>query len=254
VTASPGADRAAPTAVLLCAGRGARLAPLTDVTPKALVPVGGRPLLDHQLEELRAAGVHDLVVVTGHLGDRIRDHLGDGRALGFEIHYVEQDPPLGTGDAMRRAMPHVRTDPFLLGYTDLYVSPLERLWSRMRRDDRPKIAATWVDNAGRYGRLTVRSEDGTVADLIEKDGQATPGWANRGFYMLPRAIEPYLARLSPSPRGELEFTEALAAYVRAGGPLGILSVSRIVSIGDEVGLAEANRAYALEGRSAPRAR
>jgi MurNAc alpha-1-phosphate uridylyltransferase len=80
------------TAMILAAGRGERLRPLTDTTPKPLIEVGGRPLVEHHLERLAAAGIERVVINLAHLGGRIREHLGDGRRWGLMIDYsVEGD-------------------------------------------------------------------------------------------------------------------------------------------------------------------
>ena len=89
-----------PRAMLLCAGHGTRLAPLTDHLPKPLVPVCNRPLLLYNLLLLRAAGVREVVINLHHLGDLIPEVLGDGADLGMALRYSEERQLLGTGGGL----------------------------------------------------------------------------------------------------------------------------------------------------------
>lgn len=108
-------------AFILAAGRGERMRPLTDRTPKPLIEVGGRTLIEHHLAGLRAAGIRELVVNLGWLGERIRGHLGDGGRYGLRIAYSEEGwPALETGGALRRAQDLLGADPFLLVNGDVY--------------------------------------------------------------------------------------------------------------------------------------
>ncbi|MBY0275716.1 NDP-sugar synthase [Candidatus Binatia bacterium] len=95
----------APRAMILAAGRGTRLRPLTDVTPKPMIEVAGRPLIAYSLGLLRAHGIRDAVVNTHHLGDRLQAALGDGRAWGVRVHYSHETELLDTGGGIRAAKP-----------------------------------------------------------------------------------------------------------------------------------------------------
>lgn len=101
-------------AMILAAGRGERLRPLTDALPKPLLPAGGRPLIVRILERLARAGFSDLVINLGYRGGQIRDALGDGARFGVRIVYSpEPDPPLETGGGIFHALP-LLSDPFLV--------------------------------------------------------------------------------------------------------------------------------------------
>ena len=99
------AARLAPRAMVLAAGRGTRLRPLTDVTPKPMIEVAGRPLIAYSLGLLRAHGIRDAVVNTHHLGERLQADLGDGSAWGVRVHYSHEDDLLDTGGGIRAAKP-----------------------------------------------------------------------------------------------------------------------------------------------------
>ena len=101
-------------AMILAAGLGTRMRPLTDRLPKALIPVAGRPLIEYALRFLQFHGIKDVVVNLHHLGDRIRDTLGDGSTYGLRIRYSPEDPILDTGGAIKRAQPLLDDAPFLV--------------------------------------------------------------------------------------------------------------------------------------------
>ena len=94
-------DPLALSAVIMAGGFGTRLLPLTETTPKPMLPVGDRPLLERTVESMRRAGIQQVVISTHHLADRITSHLGDGKAHGVAITYAPEDRPLGTAGALR---------------------------------------------------------------------------------------------------------------------------------------------------------
>ena len=110
-------------AMILAAGRGERLRPLTDTTPKPLLEVGGRPLIEHHLDKLAAAGFKEVIINLSHLGDQIRDTLGDGSGRGLKIHYSPEPPgALGTGGGIRQALPLLGEAPFAIINGDVFTS------------------------------------------------------------------------------------------------------------------------------------
>jgi MurNAc alpha-1-phosphate uridylyltransferase len=109
------------SALLLSAGRGERLRPLTDTLPKPLVEVGGETLLDRHLRTLAAAGVSRVVINLGWLGERIVEHIGDGASHGIRVIYSPEGyPPLDSGGAIRRALPLLGDAPFWVVNSDIY--------------------------------------------------------------------------------------------------------------------------------------
>ena len=108
-------------AMILAAGRGERLRPLTDETPKPLLDVDGRRLIDVHLDRLAAAGVREVVVNLGWLGERIEEALGDGARWGLRIHYSREGwPALETGGGLREALPLLGPGPFLVINGDVW--------------------------------------------------------------------------------------------------------------------------------------
>ena len=108
-------------AMILAAGRGERMRPLTDHTPKPLLEAGGKPLIQHHVEALRKAGIDELVINHAHLGDRIVEYLGDGERFGVRIRYSPEPPgALETGGGIKRALPFLGSAPFLVINADIW--------------------------------------------------------------------------------------------------------------------------------------
>lgn len=110
----------APAAMVLAAGFGKRMRPLTDRMPKPLIPLLGKPLIDYTLERLAAAGVQHVVINLAHLGHQIRDHLGSGDRFGLEIRYSEESEPLETAGGITKALPLLGDEPFLVVNGDVW--------------------------------------------------------------------------------------------------------------------------------------
>ena len=107
--------------MILAAGRGERMRPLTDHTPKPLLPALNRPLIEYHIERLTKAGYHDLVINTHHLGEQIRTHLGNGDRFKTTIHYSDEQPEaLETGGGIFQALPHFGNDIFLVINGDIW--------------------------------------------------------------------------------------------------------------------------------------
>lgn len=106
--------------MLLAAGRGERLRPLTDQIPKALVEAGGKPLIGWHLERLARAGFRDAVINVSHLGERIVERLGDGRGYGLRLRYSRERERLETAGGIANALPLLGAEPFLLVNADVY--------------------------------------------------------------------------------------------------------------------------------------
>jgi N-acetyl-alpha-D-muramate 1-phosphate uridylyltransferase len=107
-------------AMILAAGLGKRMRPLTDHLPKPLLPVGGKPLIDYHIEALAAIGIEEIIVNLAYLGEKIKAHLGDGKAWGVKITYSEEAIPLETGGGILNALPLLGGAPFLLVNGDVW--------------------------------------------------------------------------------------------------------------------------------------
>jgi MurNAc alpha-1-phosphate uridylyltransferase len=163
--------------MILAAGRGERMRPLTDDTPKPLLQAGGRALIEHQIERLRAAGIAELVINHAHLGERIEQALGDGRRLGVSIRYSPegQGQALETGGGIHRALPLLGTDPFLVVNGDIW-SDID--YGRLLIAAGDLAHLVLVDNPAHH-------PDGDFAldgDRVHIDGPARLTFAGVGIY------------------------------------------------------------------------
>src|SRR5437773_8109177 len=116
-------DRSQLSAVVMAAGEGTRLRPLTERWAKSVLPIDGRPVLATLLRELAAAGFDEVTVVTGHLAEQVESLVGDGTSFGLEIRFVRQPEPLGSADAIRRALQQGAKPPLLVTAADTIFVP-----------------------------------------------------------------------------------------------------------------------------------
>ena len=229
--------------VLLCAGVGRRLQPLTHSIPKALVPVAGRPIVDYHLEAWREAGVRRALLVIGYRGDQVRRHVGDGAQYGLDVEYVTQSDPRGSGHALLVTADRIRSSAVLVGYCDVFFGRKPSVWATLLADQRAKIVGAVVPDAGAYGRLV---SDGDVPwprllAIHEKDGNPSPGLVNAGAYLLPRRVVEILRTVPLSARGEVELTDGVTAYLAQGGEVRIVPTSEWVDVGTPEHLEYATR-------------
>lgn len=152
-------------AMILAAGRGERMRPLTDHTPKPLLPAGGRPLIEHIIAALVRGGFPDIIVNTAHLGERIERHLGGGNRFGARIAYSREDEALETGGGIRRALPLLGEGPFLVVNGDIATDfPFDRL-----RDIPVELAhLVLVPNPPHHARGDFGLNGGWVSDSGEE--------------------------------------------------------------------------------------
>lgn len=203
-------------AVVLAAGEGKRMRPLTSDRPKVMLPVAGRPLLVHVLEQAAAGGVTDAHLVVHYHREGVERVIGDGSAFGLRVTYHEQGEPRGTGHAL--AAVAVRPDaPFLVlsGDTLVDAGDLKALIATSRKSGLGAMGAARVSDPTRFGAL--ETDGGRLVRIHEKSSEPPSDLINAGTYVLPPAIFPHLDALTPSPRGELELTDAVEALAREAG-------------------------------------
>lgn len=202
--------------VVLAAGEGTRLRPLTQNRPKPMLPAANRPILEHVLETLVEAGVNRLVVVVGYKRDRVQGHFGP-RFRDVPIDYVVQDKQLGSGHAVLQARTTV-DGPVLIVNGDRVIEPsmVETVANRFATTGAPALALLEHPRAHTYG--AVRLDGDHVVELVEKPAEGAFRLINAGIYAVDEAL---FDRLETTPRtdGELGLTEALAAHVDDGGRL-----------------------------------
>jgi MurNAc alpha-1-phosphate uridylyltransferase len=182
--------------MILAAGRGERMRPLTDRLPKALLEAGGRPLIVHLIERLARAGLTDLVINVSHLGDCIERALGDGAALGVHIAYSREQQPLETGGGIAYALPLLGPAPFVVVngdiYTDFDFARLERAAAALGRGRLAHLVL--VDNPAHHPRGDFCLHAGRVS---ERGARRRLTFSGIGLYS-PRLFAP-LARGARAP-------------------------------------------------------
>jgi bifunctional UDP-N-acetylglucosamine pyrophosphorylase/glucosamine-1-phosphate N-acetyltransferase len=210
-------------AIILAAGLGTRLRPHTNTTPKPLLPIRGRPILDWTLGALPAA-VDRVIVVVHYLGEQVEAYLGQQRhVLSWEV--VPQQTPRGTGDALHCCRERLRPGSFLvLNGDDLYgAADLARL-----AGCRAGLLVHPVSEPRKFGIAFVR-EDGTLEKLVEKPALDGTQLANTGAYVFPP--ETFDIELTLSPRGEYEITQYVSTLAEQG-PVQVIRTNFWLPIGD----------------------
>jgi len=233
-------------AVVLAAGEGVRLQPITLTRPKHLIKVGGKPILEHCLRALKTCGIDEIVLVVHYMADAIRDYFGDGQSLGLKVEYVKQKEILGTGNAVGVVEPCVEDD-FLLVYGDLLftVEAVKKVVD-LHEKEKPVLtmAVVPVDNPEGYGIVEV-DDEGNVKRIVEKPSreEAASNLANAGIYVLSKEIFAKIRETSASARGEWEVTDAISLLLREGKRVLAVEILREdwFDVGRPWDLLEANR-------------
>lgn len=167
-------------AMVLAAGQGTRLRPVTDRMPKALVPVAGRPMIEFALLLLRRYGIRDIVINLHHFGTQIEDHLGDGRRFDVNISYSRETELLETGGGLLKAKAFLQNDTFIVINTDILI---DVDLATVLNDHRQKHAAATLvlrpdAEADRYGSIDIGA-DGRICRFLEHRSQVKPVGAIR---------------------------------------------------------------------------
>jgi len=217
-------------AVILAAGKGTRMRELTAETPKPMLPVQGKPILQHIIEGLVDAGITEICVIVGWKREVIEGHFGDGSQFGAKIVYILQEVQDGTGKAPELAKDFVGDDSLLLTYGDILVKgeTYADMLSRFAEDDfGGLVTVTEGEDVKKGGILLFDDVDFTLMSLVEKPTdeqiaelkesgmlkEGEPAWYNAGIYMFKPVLFDFTAKLEKSPRGEYELTDAITALV-----------------------------------------
>lgn len=226
------------TAVVLSAGLGTRLRPLTDTVPKPMVPLDGVPLLEHTIRHLAAQGVTDVAVNLHHLPQTVIDHFGDGSNFGVRLHVSVERELLGTAGALNAFRPLLR-QPFVVWYGDVFstvnLQPMTALLSRTGALG--VVGLHRVDNPTQCG-LVDMDADGRILRFVEKPPVAFTDLANAGVYVLHPAV------LDSVPdSGFCDFGHhVFPALLHAGKPLyGYHICEYLIDVGSPEKLARADK-------------
>ncbi|HXC51079.1 MAG TPA: nucleotidyltransferase family protein [Candidatus Limnocylindrales bacterium] len=209
-------------AMILAAGRGERLRPLTDTTPKPLVVVGGKPLIEYALDSVQRAGIDEVVINLHHLGEQIRAHVGDGSRFGVRVHYSQEDILQDTGGGIRDARRYLDGSTFVTMNSDTIVdvdlTEIVRVHRAsgaiatmlLRKDPRMEsFGIIETESDGRVGRFLGRARQGMQAPLEP--------WMYTGVQVLEPAVFRYLDYEGPFSITKLSYPAMLDAGEKITG-------------------------------------
>lgn len=233
---APATDLSQVTAAILAGGLGTRLRPVVADRPKVMAEITGRPFLEYLLAQLAEAGCRSVVLCTGYLGEQIQSRFGT-RFDGVSLHYSREPQALGTGGALRLALPLLTSEPVLAMNGDSYcAADLTAYWRwYCARQPVASLLLTEVGNASRYGSVLLDG-DARVRQFREKSAAAGPGSINAGIYFLRRAV---LEMIAPDKIVSLEYD--IFPQLVGQGLMGFVTQGRFLDIGtpEDFALAEA---------------
>ena len=215
--------------LILSGGAGTRLRPITHTSAKQLVPVANKPILFFGIEDMVEAGITEIGIVTGDTGPEIQAAVGDGSRWGAKVTYIPQDAPLGLAHCVLIAQEFLGDDDFVMYLGDNllrqgiaeFVAAFEADRSHTSQDhvddDPPsaQILLAHVHDPQRFGVAEI-GDDGEVVRLVEKPVDPPSDLALVGVYLFDPSIHEAVRAIAPSPRGELEITDAIQWLIDNG--------------------------------------
>lgn len=202
--------------VILAAGKGSRLFPVTHHIPKPLLPIANRPTLEYAFDRLKEIGVREIAIVVGDNEAEMRAALGDGSAFGIELAYVRQTEPKGLAHALTFAESFIDREPFVMYLGDaIYSEGFAQHATRFVESGAANLNIVKpVDDPSRFGVANVDGE--RITKLVEKPKEPESNLAMAGLYFFGPEIWDVLPGLPPSARGEYEITDVNRWYLERG--------------------------------------
>lgn len=209
-------------ALILAGGAGTRLRPITHTSAKQLVPVANKPILFYGIEAMAAAGIKEIGIIVGDTRAEVMAAVGDGSQFGVQATYIPQDAPLGLAHCVLIAHEFLGDDDFVMYLGDNLLeqdlAAFVHAFEDARTSDSPptaQILLKQVPDPHRFGIATL-DEAGNVQHLVEKPADPPSDLALVGVYLFDKTIHEAVAAIEPSPRGELEITDAIQWLIDSG--------------------------------------
>jgi len=208
--------------LILAGGAGTRLRPITHTSAKQLVPIANKPILYFGIEDMVEAGITEIGIITGETGPEIRAAVGDGSQFGAKVTYIPQDAPLGLAHCVLIAKDFLGDDDFVMYLGDNllrqgiaeFVQQFEADATSAQRAA-AQILLARVPDPQRFG-VAVIGDSGDVEELVEKPENPKSDLALVGVYLFDKTIHTAVRAIEPSPRGELEITDAIQWLIDNG--------------------------------------
>ncbi|WP_303235698.1 bifunctional sugar-1-phosphate nucleotidylyltransferase/acetyltransferase [Methanosphaera cuniculi] len=236
-------------AIILTAGEGTRMRPLTTTRPKTMLITGGKPLIQYNIESLRDAGIKDITLVVGYKHEVIEEYFGDGSEFGVNINYALQDGQLGTAHAIATAEKYI-DESFIVLNGDIIVSYdlirnlIEKYATRRSNDVKAVLTLIEVDDPSNYGIVSMQNDK--IVEIVEKPEpeNAPSQLANAGIYLFSQEIFDAIRETEISERNEYEITDSLQITLdKEYEILGLISQEPWMDVGRPWELLKSNQKF-----------
>jgi UDP-N-acetylglucosamine diphosphorylase/glucosamine-1-phosphate N-acetyltransferase len=222
-------------AVILAAGEGNRMRPLTDTRPKVMLPIANKTILEHLLIEMRESRISEFVFIVGYHDEQIRNYFGNGSRWGVKIQYSNQMKQLGTADALRMVKDFVNEN-FLMANGDI-IAHRQDIQCLIAKNSN---AMTVVELPDVTGLGVIEVKDNAVVRIYEKMANPPSHLANAGLYLFTPDIFTAIDKTEKSLRGEYELTDSIQILIDSGLPVTYLAISEWLDLSYPWNLLTAN--------------
>lgn len=205
-------------AIILSAGEGSRMRPLTLTKPKTMLPVAGKPIIQYNIESLKDNGITDILLIVRYKEEMVREYFGDGSKFGVNISYKTQEDFLGTANAISYGKDFIEDSLIVLNGDIILDNEIIGEIIKKYNDLKPDtlMALTEVDNPSAFG--VVEIEDGNIKKIVEKPKkeEAPSNLVNAGIYIFNKDIFDKIKKTGVSERGEYEITDSVSLQIADG--------------------------------------
>lgn len=208
-------------AVILAAGEGTRMHPLTYTRSKVMLPIANKPILEHLLIEMQKAGIRDYIFIVGYHDEQIRDYFCSGEKWQVNIQYLNQGKQLGTADALRMVEGSVAGN-FLMANGDSIVSS-EDIKDLIQRSGN---VLSIIEKQDVSGLGVIEARDSQIVRIHEKSEKPASHLANAGLYLFTQDVFEAIEKTDKSPRGEFEITDSINIMINSGKPVTYMKITR----------------------------